>query len=281
MQIAISSLAFKGFSVEEMIAACQAQGWILEFSSSLPHRADMKEVFLQAPIPKYIHNYFPAPATPFVINLASSNEDIRRKSIEHCKQGLTLAKQIQSQFYSAHAGFCIDPNPLELGKPISFEHDFDKVAHWKTFVESVQEVLAFADSLGLGFLIENNVIAPFNYREGINPLFCTGAEEMLQLLHDLGNHPRLGLLLDTAHLKVSAKTEGFNAKEAVEQLTDKISCIHHSDNDGNSDSNSLLPQDYWFLEYIGRFENLLHVVEVRNLSLEAITQQLGLLQYGA
>ena len=63
-----------------------------------------------------VHNYFPPPKNPFVINLASDNKEILNKSITHIKKSILLVKKLGGDTYSFHAGFRVDPNFKSLGK---------------------------------------------------------------------------------------------------------------------------------------------------------------------
>lgn len=259
----ISSLAFPGESAEAMIAKAEAHNLLLEFSSGLPFRPDMEAVFLQAPVRRFAHNYFPAPEVPFVLNLASSDATIRQTSVAHCIRGIQLSAAVEAPFFSAHAGFCIDPRPEELGQQLRQVQGFDREKHWALFLESVREVLAATADLPTGFLIENNVLADMNlYSDGSNPLLCVDAAEHQRLLHEISD-PRLGLLLDTAHLKVSARTLGFDAVVAAQELLPRVRCVHHSDNDGLRDTNQHFTAAYWFLPLLPIAAHAVHVLEVR------------------
>lgn len=175
--IYVSSIAFKGYSVPEMIQICKQNNLNLEFSSGLPHITEMETLYLDASIRKMPHNYFPAPRVPFVINLASQDEKIKRTSIDHCIASLKLAKKSNSPFYAAHAGFCFDPEPWQLGNEI-LVGNYNREISRTLFLDSVHEVLETADHLKIDFLIENNVLLPFIYKDGISPLLCCEAEEI-------------------------------------------------------------------------------------------------------
>ncbi len=276
MNIYISTIAFRGQSIEAAIQVCQQEGWAIEFSSGLPHRADMVEVYNSCSLIRMPHNYFPAPEVPFVLNLASNNETIRRTSIEHCKLGLRLSSQAEAPFYAAHAGFCVDPDPSELGQKIRVKRPYDRAVHWDLFLQSVEEILKTADELDINFLIENNVIISINVEGGQHPLLCTDAEEMTRLMTDI-QHPRLGILLDTAHLKVSAQTQQFSLADAMSWIRPHIKGIHHSDNDGLFDTNEKITEEYWFFDYLNNYRELVHVLEVKALSIGEIHQQINLL----
>jgi len=279
LDLYISSLAFSNkLSVEEIIKIAEQNSWALEFSSGLEYREDAEQLYMKAPIKKMPHNYFPAPKTPFVLNLASENLEIRNQSIKHCKKGLLLANKSGSPFFAAHAGFCIDPKPSELGKKIDINNTFKKNLNWDLFFTSLQEILITADNLEVDFLIENNVIALFNIINNENPLLCCESADIIQLFSRI-KHKRFGLLLDTAHLKVSCNTLHLNLFDELSKVRSFIRGLHHSDNDGVVDSNNSLSENYWFLPLMKEFQNIPHVLEVRDISIKEIKSQIALLNY--
>ncbi|MBS1647255.1 MAG: TIM barrel protein [Bacteroidetes bacterium] len=277
MQVVVSTLAFMDKPVEEIVATAQQQHYAIEFSSGLAYHPNMETVFLNAPIKKWAHNYFPAPKTPFVLNLASSHDAIRTMSVAHCIQGLELSARAGAPFFSAHAGFCIDPRPSDLGNELKKETHIDREQHWKWFLQSLQKITEKAEQLNLLFLIENNVLAKMNvYADGTNPLLCVTPNEIKKMLNEVSGK-NLRLLLDTAHLKVSAHTLGFDIDEAVHELKPYIECVHHSDNKGLLDTNDALNEQYWFLKHMPLFKDKVHVLEVKKQNVAQINQQLNLL----
>ncbi|QEC41046.1 sugar phosphate isomerase/epimerase family protein [Pseudobacter ginsenosidimutans] len=276
--IFISTVAFAGIDIEKVIETALQYGLNLEFSSGLPYNPGMGEIFINAPVKRLPHNYFPAPDTPFVLNLASSDENIRLRSLDMCRNGLMLARQAGSAFYAAHAGFCIDPQPTQLGKQLDINQVFDRNMHWGIFAESVRSILQTADELEVDFLIENNVLAEFNLTiRKENPLFCCDADEMIRLMNEV-NHPRLGILLDTAHLKVSGNTLGFNFVNDFGKAGPYIKAIHHSDNEGKIDNNQPLTLEYWCGPLLKEYSHITQVIEVKSLTIEEVLQQQNLLE---
>ena len=275
--IYISTLAFLGKEVNEIIEICKENSYNLEFSSGMPFNKRMSEIYLKTSIRRQPHNYFPDPKTPFVLNLASENDIIRNKSIDHCKKGLELAKHSNSTFYAAHAGFCLDPNPNELGQKIEIKSKFNKNKHKILFINSVLDILQTADSLNVEFLIENNVIAPFNYDGTNNPLLCCDFNDLSWLFNKI-KHEKFGLLLDTAHLKVSCKTLNLNLLDEFKKISPFIKAFHHSDNDGTIDNNLKLTNEYWFLDYFKDYQNYIHVLEVKSLNISEIENQIQLIK---
>jgi sugar phosphate isomerase/epimerase len=273
----MSTYAFAGKPVEEIIEIATKNNFTLEFSSGLPFNAEMEKIFLNAPVPRFAHNYFPAPEIPFVLNLGSKEAEIRAKSIAHCIQGIRLSHTVGAPFFSAHAGFCIDPKPSELGQKLARVESFDREMHWNFFLQSVREVLEKTADLKTGFLLENNVLAKMNvYDDGSNPAFCVDGNEMLQVLKEIPD-PRLGLLLDTAHLKVSAITLGFDAVEHAKAVLPFTRCVHHSDNEGVYDNNQPFDERYWFLPLMKDAAHAVHVLEVFKQPVEELKRMEELL----
>jgi sugar phosphate isomerase/epimerase len=276
-QTVMSSLAFMGKPAEEVIAIAKENNFILEFSSGMPYRPDMEQLFLDAPVKRFAHNYFPAPEIPFVLNLGSGDETIRRHSILFCVNGIRLSYAVGAPFFSAHAGFCVDPKPAELGQQLAKVKSFDREKHWQLFIAAVREVLELTADLPTGFLLENNVLAKMNvYEDGSNPLLNVEVEEMKKMVEEIAD-PRVGILLDTAHLKVSAKTLNFDLVAATEEILPFTRCVHHSDNDGLLDNNQPFGNEYWFLPLMSQAQMAVHVLEVRKQRAEELKGMEGLL----
>ena len=110
-----------------------------------------------------VHNYFPPPQRPFVLNLASLNESIYQESLNHIKKSIKLASFIKSPFYSFHAGFLIDPKVKELGKTIKSNHLYDKNKCFERFIYSIKILSKYASKYKIKLLIENNVITKSNF----------------------------------------------------------------------------------------------------------------------
>jgi len=277
--IAVSSCAFPRKNLQEVEKIGLENDLTIEFSSGFPYELNLKDKFLSVQCKKLIHNYFPPPETPFVLNLASLDKKIWTKSIEHGVQAIRMAEATGIPFYTIHAGFCVDPQVNELGKKINFsKNQAQRSSHWRVFLESLSLLLAEAEKRKINLLVENNVTIKSNVlASGVSPLLCTEPEETKKLFEELP-HPRLGLLLDTAHLKVSACSLGFDRDYFVRLNQNSIRAIHHSDNDGMVDNNKPLTQSYWFLNHMPTFSSLPHIIEVNNQSIDEVNEQIQLLR---
>ncbi|MBI2998209.1 MAG: sugar phosphate isomerase/epimerase [Deltaproteobacteria bacterium] len=281
MKFAVSTTAFRGRPIEDIVCLAGEAGLHLEFSSGLPYRPDMEEIFYEATCPRIPHNYFPAPRVPFVLNLASLREEIRERSIEHCKKALRMAAMAGAPFYSAHAGFCVDPAPADLGQKLPLQNERPREEYWRRFVEAVKFLAEEARRLNIKFLVENNVVAPMNVSpSGQHPLLCASFDEMGRLMKAVKN-PALGVLLDTGHLKVSSLTLGFRPEVFLGALREHVHGIHHSDNDGSEDTNHPITDKYWFLPYTPHYKGAYHILEVHDQTIAQIREQYRLLEKAA
>ena len=211
------------------------------FSTS--YQADLlalpKELTLQ------VHNYFPPPALPFVLNLASNNLKIAEQGMCHVRRAIRTAVLLRRPIYSFHAGFRIDPQVSELGKKLGKYKLIDRGIALELFGERLLILAEEARQEGVKLLIENNVLNIANLSiYGEDPLLLTHPDEISSFMASMPSN--VGLLLDVAHLKVSAKSLEFNLKQAHELLKKWIKGYHLSDNDGNADSNECVRSDSWF-----------------------------------
>jgi hypothetical protein len=269
-------MALNNYSLDDIIYLAKKNTWAIEFSSGIEYFDKIEQFYLTSDIKRMPHNYFPAPKVPFVLNLASKSKSIRKKSIKHCINGLRLARQTQAPFFAAHAGFCIDPIHTELGKKINYNNNFNRENHLNIFLESIFEILKYSKSYDITFLIENNVITKFNLNNSINPFLCCESSE-IEFVCRAVNQDLFGILLDTAHLKVSANTLRKNINDEFQIVQKYIKGIHHSDNNGLVDNNSKITNDYWFLPYLKNIKNIPQVLEVKSLSENEIIEQLKFL----
>ena len=221
-----------------------------------------------------LHNYFPPAKDPFVFNLGTLNESIASKSIEHAKTAIEHASIIKSAYYSFHAGYLIDPMVDELGNKISKRFINDRNQSKSIFIERVNKLSEFAKSKNVKLMIENNVLSHKNFQEfQENPLLMVDSKETNEILNSTDEN--VGLLIDVAHLKVSANTLNFSAEDYLEEFRDSVCAYHLSDNDGLEDTNNILSDSSWFWNHINTSLNY-YSLELYNLEPVVMKQQLEL-----
>jgi len=72
------------------------------------------------------HNYFPPPKQPFVLNLASLNDETFQMSFDHLKKVIALSNRLGADKFAFHAGFFIDIKLNEIGKKLSRDNLFSR-----------------------------------------------------------------------------------------------------------------------------------------------------------
>jgi len=241
--IYISSSCISAKKIKDAVLALVQNGlYHIELSGGTDYytglQDDLIELKEKFDIHYIVHNYFPPPKQHFVLNLASLDDTIYYNSINHYIQAIELSKKIQSPCLGLHAGFLIDIHKDEIGKKIHYKPIFNKEKAINRFIEAYQILKDIAGDLDL--YIENNVFSFSNkqtYKE--NPFFLTCSEEYLELK----KYINFKLLLDVAHLKVSAFTHQLSFIEEFQKLSCVSDYWHLSGNDGKSDQNKALSAD--------------------------------------
>tara|TARA_B100001964_G_C14046283_1_gene514928 strand:- start:207 stop:890 length:684 start_codon:yes stop_codon:yes gene_type:complete len=223
-----------------------------------------------------VHNYFPPPKDPFTLNISTFDKDLFKICNNHIKNSIRLSSELEGDYYSFHPGLLIDPHPRELGKKIVNRKINNKEEAIKILVERLNSLSIFAKKEGVELLIENNVLNKENYETfKQNPLLMTSSEDVLYIMKNTSNN--VNLLVDVAHLKVSAKTLNFNSVDFLKICDPWIKAYHLSDNDGDYDSNDPVTENSWFWPHIKK--NLEHyVLEIKYDNKSALLEQKDLVK---
>ena len=212
-----------------------------------------------------LHNYFPVPKKKFVINLASIEKTIFKKTFSNIKKSINISSKLNAKYFSFHGGFLFNPNIKDLGKKFAKVKLQNRKKSMKLFLNRVNLLAEEAKKNNVKILIENNVITKENYKRfNRDPLLLTHPKEIVDFFKKC--HKNVGLLLDVGHLKVSAKTYGFNLFKAHEMLKPYIEGYHLSDNDGLKDSNREFTKNSWFYNGLKK--------DVKYISIEVYSKNL-------
>ncbi len=218
-----------------------------------------------------VHNYFPPPRSPFVLNLASTDNEIASQSMKHVEHAMRFAIELGNPRYSFHAGFLFDPKVNELGSNISRQAIKNKKECTQIFKERVHNIADRARDLGVQLLIENNVLSRSNFTSfGTNPFLMASPDEIIDVMKEMPGN--VGLLMDVAHLKVTSRTLGFDASAAMEKCARYTCGYHLSENDGISDLNAPIQPKSWFWRHLEPSINYVSI-EVKGVTVLEILQQ--------
>lgn len=281
----LSSGSFQTSNLEKIISLSLEYGLNLELSSSLPFSPlNLDTVYsARGRLRFLVHNYFPSPNIPFVLNLASTDPEIHQQSENLCQNAIDLCAKLGAPFYSVHAGFALNISPSDLGNPViqgrlAAGQSIPRDMAYETFVASVNNLAIYAATRNVGLLVENNVAARETIADdGTFPLLLVAVEEIRDFFSDIADST-VGLLLDTGHAKVSAATMGIPPEGYLVELASFIKGLHLSDNNGQRDTNSPFTGNAWFAPFLKGLASIPMVIEVNNLSLDEMFQQMDLVE---
>ena len=142
-----------------------------------------------------------------------------------------------------------DFNTSEIGKNIKKRKLTNRVKSLDLFLESLNKISKFAQESDINIMVENNVLSRNNLLQfGESPLLMCDLDETLKIMK---NSPKnINLLIDVAHLKVSSNSLNFDPSEYFLKCNDFIKGYHLSDNNGLSDTNSIIDESSWFWKFL-------------------------------
>ena len=209
---------------------------------------------LSAHTPIMLHNYFPPPKDPFVLNLASADPEIAKRSCDLVTLALDLSAEFGASHYAVHSGYCLDPAVSSLGRPLQGAVSGSRQRAVDALVANLRSLGEHAREVGVRLLVENHVLAAFNLEKfDENPLLMADPDEIELVIAELRDN--VGLLMDVGHLKVSSHTLGFDLPDAMARLLPLAEGFHLSENGGMADDHLSFGDDAWFLPHlVGRHD---------------------------
>lgn len=273
MSVFICTGAFKDKKIDDKIKIAKQIGIDnIELSSGVKLENDFLSILKNLPkdMNFLIHNYFPPEQNGLVINLASINEKNRKDSIEFCKNSIDLCSIVGSKYYSVHSGFCIDPNPEDLGKSQIHLKRTPKKEAENIFFESLKELLEYAKEKNIELCIENNVIESQNLIDGKNEIDLMANIEDYKKFILQKELEDISFLIDLGHLSVSSKSEKFSIDEFMDVVIPRVKMFHISDNNCFIDENKTVSKGYWAEDILRKNKEHIFVLEAYNLSPDEI-----------
>lgn len=253
----------------------------IELGANVKHggRDSLREIIKKnTDLEFFVHHYFPAPQRPFVCNVG--HPDTVEPSRKFIEDNVKMCGMLNISNYSVHAGYGINPSPGQLGgdqsslQPIPYEQSLE------LFIHTAAELEKFGEKHDVQLLWENNVVADSNrFNTKRSPYLFSDTE----FLHEMKNNTwwkNARVLLDIGHLKVSARTLGFDSEEFIKKIEDKVVHIHLSENNGLEDTNLPITKDtFSLLGSLKRFANLEAIfLEVYRIPQSEIQAQIKLIE---
>lgn len=198
-----------------------------------------------------VHNYFPPPRNNFVLNIGSCNNLHYRNTIQFYKKTIDLCRSLGVKNYGIHSGFLIDIKSSELGNKIKKRKLYPRNQSIERLAQGYKALTKYSKNK-VALYLENNVITKNNleeYKE--NPLLFTSFSDYLNLKKRFN----FKILLDIAHLKVSAKTLGNDFIKEVKKFKKYVNYVHISGNNSLQDQNNSIHNDKKIKEAIKNLVN--------------------------
>ncbi len=225
-----------------------------------------------------VHNYFPIPKKSFVVNIASLDRKIRKKSILHIKKCIRFTKSINSKLYTFHPGFLEDPiSSNKNSKNYDFvwskskKNTYQKV--FKQMLFSLKEISLYAKKKSVNIAIETE--GSFKKK---HLLIMQRPQEFIQLFKHF--KPKdLGINLNIGHLNLASKAFGFSKVNFVKLLKNYIVAVEISHNNGLEDQHLPIKKNQWYLKILKRshLKNTLKILEFRNATIKQIKRSINIL----
>ncbi len=177
-----------------------------------------------------IHQSIWLPSADFYINIASSDERMRRSSIESLKKSIVFARDIGASQLSFHAGYATDmlTQAVEYG-PLDVQNNVPYADAYRNSISSMIELLEYAER-EVRLSIENS-----NYRPERRYMFS--------LPEDFDRLPEnIGVILNSGHVYYSSKrlNSPEYAKKIMGCVKERVMEMHVNDNDGSEDQHKLV-----------------------------------------
>lgn len=187
------------------------------------------------------HSYFPPPQKDFVVNLASCNDEIYNRSIQHYKNCIRRLPDIGCTVLSIHSGFFLELSPDELGSEVHTKIEYDIEQSTDRFCEAYEEIRMLAKAQGIEIYLENNVIDSANFeRLGRRALaMMADSDAILALKKRLD----FRLLLDLGHLNATCYSLRKDFETEAKILAPHVEWLHLSNNNAIADQHRPLTGD--------------------------------------
>lgn len=199
--------------------------------------------------PVVTHNYFPPAAEDLVLNIASTDDNLRATSLSHVRHCLRCAAELDATIYTVHPGFLAAATTRTKQQGIyDFAFDAARSDRGQAFdhmLSSLETLTGDAERLGVRLAVETEGSLT---SEGV--LLMEQPKEYERLFAALGD--RIWLNFNLAHSTLAAECHGFDLAAFVTRWGHRFAACELSHNDRHRDQHQPLSSGSWVLEWISR-----------------------------
>jgi sugar phosphate isomerase/epimerase len=195
------------------------------------------------------HNFFPPAPGRLVLNIASSDEKIRKASLAFIKEGIDFAEKMDIPLYTIHPGFVADPL-AESDSKDSYDFHFaanaagDAKAAFEHFLNSMFEIEKYIEDKDVKIAVETQGAV-----EKKDLVLLARPQELERFLKTVQSK-KIGLNLNLGHLNLAASVWGFDRKEFVDQIKSRVFAVEVTHNEGVNDEHKPLKMKAWYLDIL-------------------------------
>lgn len=251
----------------------------LELGSNHKYSKDFVSIIKGFGFNYLIHNYFPIPKESFVLNIASSNDEIYEKSIKHIQYSIDFCNKIDAKLYTFHPGFLTDPEGSNLStNNYDFQWNNQKLINkdysvaYDRMLRALEVSINYAKKKKIKIAIETE--GSFMKKDH---LLMQQPIEFVKFM-DKFDPQDIGINLNIGHLFLASKAFDFDIDDFVNSIEKYIVAMELSHNDGVEDQHQPLEQNawYWSLIFDERFKKSYKILEFRNTSIQTIKNNIKL-----
>lgn len=246
----------------------------IELGSNHPYETDPIDVVRRHRLDRcLVHNYFPTPLEGFVVNIASLDDDHRRRSIDHARQCLAFCGQIGALLYTVHPGFLSDPRAASRGAgTYDFVFSEDAVGDdvyaraYSRMLGALEDIVECARGLGVRVAIETEGSVT---KRGL--LLLQRPDEYARVFSAFAPGD-LGVNLNVGHLRLAEQAFAFDRQAFVDLVAPYVVAMELSHNNGLTDDHRPLRADGWYWDLIAdvRFADAYKILEFRNTAVDEV-----------
>lgn len=254
----------------------------IELGSTHLYREDFLEVIKKYSFSRiFTHNFFPPNKNlKFVINLASADLEVRRKSILHAKSAITFASKIGAEFYTVHPGFLshLAEPKIQSISATSISYDFrfsdEKVTRelgFQLMTDSLRQLIDHSKACGVKLAIETE--GSLTKKNQLLMESIGEYDDIFQIFPD-----GLSLNLNLAHTYFAGICNDYEVDEFIKRFKTKIQLVELSHNNQKIDEHLPIVEGGHLLKYLESLKDLPIILEFRNASQDELLHSVELLK---
>jgi sugar phosphate isomerase/epimerase len=275
-----TTFATDGSKISDVLQLCEEHNFFnLELGSNHAYEEDFERIVGKHAFQYLVHNYFPIPKDSFILNIASMDDGIRQRSINHVFQAIDFSERIGAGLYTFHPGFLTDPLGANLdSKNYDFQFNDDSLhldnlsQAFERLVPAITDIIKYSKKKSVQIAIETE--GSLNKK---GHLLMQQPREYERFFEQF-SPDEIGISLNLGHLNLASKAFGFSRSEFVNLISDYIVAMEMSHNNGVNDDHLPLVDDQWYWDLIldPQFKKTYKILEFRDATIKQVRESIEL-----